>query len=84
MTTQTAQQESVRQVHASHADEQIVRYEPAGKWFHEAAGVRYKISVDDAVSLVMEEGWEVFRGLSGGSTFERKLDRALAARATAL
>lgn len=52
---------------------EIVRYEPGGKWYEESGKQRKVLKVQEAAQLACLRGAEVFFGLPGGQTFDRKV-----------
>jgi len=65
-----------RRVHAELADgSQLVRYERAGKWFHEGPGLRRRITLHEAAELAMTPRTVVHSGLPGGQMFELRIRR---------
>ncbi len=72
-----------RRVHASLADGSfVVRYDRAGKWFHEWPNKwmrSRRLTLQEAVDLATEPGARVNLGLSGGLSFDRKVERKLGA-----
>lgn len=73
-----AARDADRQVHAVLDDEQIVRYDRAGKWFIEFSPPRMRparhVTVREAARRAVEmkeEGGTIFFGRSGGGSFDR-------------
>lgn len=69
-----------RTVHARCGDEELVRYDRAGKWFLEYRPARMRparqVSVGEAVRLALEmieRGGSVIFRRPGGTTFDRKV-----------
>lgn len=68
-----------RTVHASNPDEELVRYDRAGKWYVEPVdgSRRRHVGINEAVRIAV--GWSrsgngvIFTGLHGGSMFEAKV-----------
>jgi len=66
-----------RTVHARMANgDEIVRYDRAGKWFHERATFgREHVSLPRAVDLATRRGSDVFFDRPGGSSFDAAVRR---------
>ena len=65
-----------RTVHAYLADgSEIVRYERAGKWFHEGPGVRRRVTLGEAAELAATPGTLLLPGGPGGAVFDNRVLR---------
>jgi hypothetical protein len=66
-----------RLVHARRANGEIVRYNRAGKWYVEwlDTGKRTQLTIRDAARMALfwarNDGGIVYRGLPGGTAFDR-------------
>lgn len=67
-----------RRVHAELGDEQVVRYERAGKWYIESGDMRFGIPLNYAARRAVqlrEKGGFVHLGIPGGSAFDRRVGK---------
>jgi len=63
-----------RRIHAQLADgTEVVRYERAGKWFHEGPGLRTRLTLGQAAILATSQGALVRSGLPGGAMFDLRV-----------
>lgn len=63
-----------RRVHAELPDgSEVVRYEKAGRWFHEGPGLRRRLTLPEAADLARTPGTRVHTGLPGGGIFDLRV-----------
>jgi hypothetical protein len=66
-----------RRIHAQLPDgSEVVRYERAGKWFHEGPGLRTKLTLGQAAILATSHGAIVRSGVPGGGLFDLRVKKA--------
>jgi hypothetical protein len=66
-----------RRIHAELPDgSEVVRYERAGKWFHEGPGLRVRLTLGQAAILATSRGATVRSGVPGGGLFDLRVRKA--------
>jgi len=66
-----------RRIHASLPDgSEVVRYDRAGKWFHEGPGLRSRLTLGQAAILASSPGAIVRSGVPGGGLFDLRVRKA--------
>ena len=66
-----------RRIHAELPDgSEVVRYDRAGKWFHEGPGLRRKITLGQAAVLACSRGAVIKPGIPGGGLFDLRVKKA--------